>query len=149
MASEAQVQRDLWRELAGVSTLFRSNSGKGFLSNMGPSGVQWHTDGSVTIQAARPVGLGLALTSGDTVPGLTDLTGYTTVVITPEMVGRKVAVFTGMEVKRSKGGERKKHQVNYAMNVANAGGIAGFANSVEAGKELVLAWIENRAPRVL
>ena len=42
-------------------------------------------------------------------PGSADLIGYTTIEVTPEMVGKKVAVFTSIEVK-TKEGRVSKHQ---------------------------------------
>jgi len=151
MAAENVVQRDIWIGLSREfgCALFRTNSGKAFLSNLGPAGVTWHNDGSVTIAAARMLPLGLALMQGETAPGLADLNGRTTVTITKEMVGRKVAVFTSIEAKRTTGGKRMKDQREYLQNVSASGGIAGFATCLEDARKIILAWLAGERPPAL
>ena len=148
MASEAVVQRTVWLALAARlrtrATLFRSNSGKGWIS--GGGAVVKRPDGSALVPYARPVALGLALASGDTVPGLADLTGWTDVTITPEMVGRRVPVFTVVETKATGGGRKRDAQINFVQQVQKAGGIAGFAESEAQAHEIIDAWIAGRAP---
>lgn len=61
-------------------------------------------------------------------PGGSDLIGWTPVVITPDMVGRTVAVFTAVEVKAPKG-RPTEHQVNFIAQVLKSGGFAGIARS--------------------
>jgi hypothetical protein len=61
-------------------------------------------------------------------PGGSDLIGWTPMVITPDMVGRKVAVFTACEVKTANG-RPTEHQVNFIAQVLKAGGMAGIARS--------------------
>lgn len=150
MASESAVQRTTWLALAQRAvarvTLFRANSGKAWMSNLGPKGVHRLQDGSVVIQAPRTIALGLALTSGETVPGLADLAGWTDVVITPEMVGRRVPVFTAIETKESGGGHRRGNQINFVRQVQQAGGIAGFASSEKQAHEIIEAWFAGRSP---
>jgi len=69
--------------------------------------------------------------------GSSDLIGYTKTTITPDMVGKNIAIFTAIEVKRSdwkitkKFTETEKGQEIFIDTVKNDGGIAGFANSVE------------------
>jgi hypothetical protein len=140
MASEGAVQKTIWLGLGVLSRLFRLNSGKAYLSNLGPAGVQRLQDGSVLIRSARTVSLGIALPSGDPVNGQSDLAGWTSVVITPEMVGKRVAVFTAIETKRSKGGKISSDQVNFVTQVAEQGGIAGIANSLDAARKIFDEW---------
>jgi hypothetical protein len=148
MASEASVQRDVWIELArrpiARATLFRTNSGKAWLSGAGPA--RRMADGSVLVPAARPVGLGLAMVNGDTVPGLSDLTGWTLITITPDMVGRVLPVFTTIETKASAGGRRRDNQINFVAQVQAAGGIAGFASSARQANEIIDAWLRGDTP---
>lgn len=148
MATEASVQRDVWIQMArrpvAPSTLFRANSGKAWLSGGGP--VQRAADGSVIVPRARPVALGLALVSGDTVPGLSDLAGWTLVTITSDMVGRVVPVFTAIETKESGGGRKRDNQINFVRQVHLAGGIAGFASSVRHAHEIIDAWLRGDSP---
>ena len=57
------------------------------------------------------------------IPGSGDLIGWKTVTITPEMVGTKLAVFTSVETKSTRGTE-KGNQKQWAENVIAAGGIS-------------------------
>lgn len=72
---------------------------------------------------------GRYLTSGLCV-GSSDLIGWTLITVTPDMVGKTVAVFTAIETKAP-----KKHateaQSRFIDAVTFAGGIAGVAHSVE------------------
>lgn len=141
MAAENTVQRQIWLALGKLGTvLFRLNSGKAWMSNLGPKGVQRLQDGSVLIKAARPVALGLAYPNGEPVVGQHDLFGWTTVTITPDMVGKTVPVVTAVDAKRSSGGRTSDDQRNFAGAISNAGGIAGIANSPEAAIAIVDNW---------
>jgi hypothetical protein len=140
MAAESTVQRQIWLALGAVCRLFRLNTGRAWLSSLGPKGVQRLQDGSVLIKGARSIALGLAYPNGDPVVGACDLPGWTTVTITPEMVGRQVAVFTSIETKRTKGGKASEEQINWCQQVDKAGGIAGIANSPEAALAIVDEW---------
>ena len=61
-------------------------------------------------------------------PGSSDLIGFRTIVITPEMVGRRIAVFAAVEVKdRAKPTDQQAAFINL---VQQAGGLAGVARSV-------------------
>lgn len=63
-------------------------------------------------------------------PGGADLIGYRTVTITPDMVGKQVAVFTALEVKAPGGTHRvTQEQRHFLDTVEAAGGIAGVARS--------------------
>jgi hypothetical protein len=71
---------------------------------------------------------GRYLTSGLCV-GSSDLIGYTRVVITPEMVGQTVAVFTAIEAK-APSGKATDRQVAFLERVRVDGGIAQTVRSV-------------------
>lgn len=150
MSSESVVQKRVWATLArrrrARAVMFRTNSGKAWLSGGGPAVTL--PNKSVLVPFGRPVALGLATMDGATVPGLPDLTGWTEVVITPEMVGRTIPVFTWIDAKESGGGKRLQHQINCMKQLHQAGGIAGFAQSEEAANEVIDAWLEGRAPDV-
>lgn len=62
------------------------------------------------------------------VKGASDLIGWTSITITPEMIGRKVAVFTAVEVKGPKGQVTADQHI-FLDNVRQAGGIAVVAHS--------------------
>lgn len=146
MASEGVVQRLVWMGLARLrrSTLFRSNSGKAWLSGGGK--VQQLPNGSAIVPFARPVALGLAMVNGDTVPGLSDLTGYTLITITPKMVGLDLPVFTVIETKETGGGQKRKDQIDFIRQMQRVGAIAGFAASEQQAIEIIDAWIARRTP---
>lgn len=140
MASEGTTQRQIWLALASISRLFRLNTGRAWISGLGPKGVQRLSDGSVRIAAARSIALGLSAPNGDPIIGACDLPGWTSVVITPEMIGRTVAVFTSIECKPTKGGRVSKEQANWMEQVQKAGGIAGVANSPESALKIIDQW---------
>jgi hypothetical protein len=137
MTSEATTQRQAWLAVADTTVLFRVNTGRAWLSGMGPPGVRKLTDGSVHIMAARPIAMGFSRPSGDPVVGTPDLNGWTPVTITPDMVGCLVAVYTAIETKRSKGGRTSDDQANFIAQVVKAGGIAGVANGPEAARKII------------
>jgi hypothetical protein len=65
-------------------------------------------------------------------PGSGDRIGYTEVLVTLDMVGRPVAVFTSIEEK-TEGDNLKKNQKNWHNRVLEAGGISEIW-SVEKGE---------------
>ena len=77
----------------------------------------------------RPVSYGLC-------KGSPDLVGWVSVEITPEMVGRRLAVFAGIEVKTERG-RVEVEQLNFIEQLQAAGGLAGVARSVEQAKEVL------------
>ena len=74
-----------------------------------------------------------------------DLIGIIKVVITPEMVGQTVGIFTAIEVKKEDWKEGKKFsgreraQNNFIKWVKSNGGVASFCNSADQLKE-ILKW---------
>jgi hypothetical protein len=63
-------------------------------------------------------------------PGGSDLIGWTPVLITHEMVGGMLGVFTAIEVKAPKG-RPTEAQLNFLRQVQLGGGIAGIARSTQ------------------
>jgi hypothetical protein len=76
--------------------------------------------GDCIVRSARVLHAGL-------VKGSSDLVGWDEVVVTPEMVGSTVAVFTVIEAK-DKGGRLEPEQRNFLDRVKAAGGKAGVAS---------------------
>ncbi len=70
--------------------------------------------------------------------GSADLIGWRTVVVTPDMVGQQLAVFTSIEVKTPTG-RLAPAQQHWLRSVASAGGIAGVARSVPDALQMVEA----------
>lgn len=60
--------------------------------------------------------------------GTSDLIGYKSITVTPEMVGKKIAIFVAVEVKSERGRVRPE-QEQFIHVVRQAGGIAGIARS--------------------
>lgn len=143
MTAENPIQRRAWLRVARTSVMFRLNGGRAWLSNLGgKAGVIRLTDGSVKILAPRPIAIGLGLVNGDPVVGPGDLIGRTTITITPEMVGKKVAVFTSLEAKKPVG-KRRPEQISWDEQTRAAGGISGFFTSEEEAEAIVADYIKN------
>lgn len=118
---ERSIQNDILLHIGKfyrACKIFRNNVG------MGWAGKFIRKNGEFTIISnARPLHAGLF-------EGSHDLIGYTSVIITQEMVGKPVAIFTSIEVKTETGVKRDK-QKRWAENVANAGGVVFFAKSTQ------------------
>jgi hypothetical protein len=75
-----------------------------------------------------------------------DRIGFTEVIVTPEMVGKKIAVFTAIEVKKESWNPDKKldeHEIaqnNFLQFITSRGGIAGFVNSVDGLTKIFGQW---------
>lgn len=80
-----------------------------------------------------------------------DYVGFTPVVITPEMVGKTIAVFTNIECKAGDFVEksiynpkqREHQQNNFNILVRSHGGIAGFACKWQDVDKMVFDWYES------
>ena len=117
-----QILLEVSKRLPNVR-LFRNNVGLGWAGKL----VNISALGVTAIQNARPLRAGLC-------EGSSDLIGWTSVEITPEMVGRRVAIFTAVEVKKP-GGKATAEQLNFLQRVQDAGGIAvlGFDEEQTVG----------------
>lgn len=103
--------------------IFRNNTG------MGWTGESFSHPGKVIIKNARPLHAGLC-------KGSSDLIGWTKVQITPDMIGKTVAVFTAFEVKKPEG-RVSKDQVNFLTQVAESGGLSGILRSPEDAERII------------
>lgn len=103
--------------------LFRMNVGMGWTGNATKitrtETVRVHS-GDVIIRNARPFHSG--------VKGMGDYCGWATVTVTPDMVGKPIAVFASVEVKAGKDRLRPEQKA-FAEAVNAAGGTAGVARS--------------------
>ncbi|MDD5229148.1 MAG: VRR-NUC domain-containing protein [Methylococcales bacterium] len=68
--------------------------------------------------------------------GSSDLIGFRTTTITPDMVGQQVAVFTALEVKTPVG-KVSPQQQNFIDMVNRAGGIGAVVRSVDDATNLL------------
>lgn len=116
MKTERTIQANV---LAGCGSLpnvrlFRNSVGVGFVGRPGH---------------LTPITFGLHKGSGD-------LIGWRQVTITPDMVGRKVAQFVSIEVKRP-GGRIHDHQRNWRFQVHDSGGFALITDNPDTARTLL------------
>ena len=67
--------------------------------------------------------------------GSSDLIGFRSITITPDMVGQKIAVFSAIEVKDK--GKATVEQKNFINIINKAGGYAGVAKNVNDAKKIL------------
>jgi hypothetical protein len=91
------------------------------LAANGPARLWRNNVGALRDQRGQLVRYGLC-------PGSSDLIGYRTIVITPDMVGRRLAVFAAVEVKDR--AAPTDQQQAFMRLIEQAGGLAGVARSV-------------------
>lgn len=124
--SERQIQTQILLECGrGDARLFRQNVGQGWVGRL----IRQQA-GTVELAAARPLHAGLC-------EGSSDLIGWRTVEVTPDMVGQRLAVFTAIEVK-TETGRPTPEQLKFLDAVRNAGGIACVARSVEDAERALI-----------
>ena len=111
--TEARIQSIVLRNLGSRTDtrLFRNQVGVGWVG-----GRVVRANGSVSVLYPRRVSFGLH-------PGSSDLIGWRTITITPDMVGKTVAVFMGVEIK-SDSGSLKPHQKNWDEQLTRSGGVS-------------------------
>lgn len=116
---EADIQRAVMLAASSAGwTVWRNNVGQAWAGS-----AQRLKDGSILIRNPRPLHAGLC-------KGSSDLIGLRRVVVTPEMVGRTIAQFAGIEVKRP-GQHPKPEQAHFLEFVRDAGGLALVARSAD------------------
>ena len=109
--TEASLMRRIMLALSKRCILFRNQSG-------------------FYVQDGRPIRYGIAN------PGGSDLIGWHSIEITPDMVGRKIAVFCALEIKTAKG-RATDEQKAFIAAVQRAGGIAEIVRSEEEAEKTV------------
>lgn len=122
--NETNITKAIQLSTPSNSRLFRNNTGTGWQGTRMPSPA-----GLLILKDVRPLNAGLCV-------GSSDLIGWTTVKITPDMVGREVAIFTAVEVKALRG-RATADQVNFIDQVQKAGGLAGVARSPEEARKII------------
>ena len=101
-----------------VTRMFRNNVGSAWL------GRYTIRERCVYLYNAMRVRFGLA-------PGSSDLIGISSVIVTPDMVGKRVGLFTAIECKSGPNGPTPS-QASFINMVRDLGGIAVCVNSVPA-----------------
>lgn len=145
---ESNIQRNIQIRLSKLgSKLFRVNVGQAWtgrkvfkvnrknLFKMRASVVP----GDIIIKEPRPFKSGVP-------KGYPDLTGFTPVIITEDMVGKTIAAFTAIEVKSEKG-RATKEQTHFIEQVGVFGGLSGFARSEIEAEEIINLekWLERKS----
>jgi hypothetical protein len=106
---------------AGQATKVTSGNLRGVAAALRP--------GDVVIRQGRPLHAGLCV-------GSSDLIGWRSRTITPEMVGQTIAQFVAIEVK-SETGRTTAQQDQFLSQIQGAGGCGGVARSVDAATALL------------
>ncbi len=127
MATEAPIQNEIRLDVAAFDVhLYRNNSGA-FKNDRG----QW-------------VRFGLANDSAkvNKTTKSSDLIGFRPLLITPEMVGRVVPVFSAIDAKPPgwvfrQSDDRSVAQLKFIDHVKRYGGFAGFATSVQEARDIL------------
>lgn len=125
---ESNIEREIRLALPENVRTFRNNVGTGWTGDTSRT-----KSGDLIIANARPLKAGLCKGSSDEI-------GWMTVEITPEMVGKKIAVFVALEIK-TLNGKPSKEQNNFIANVIRAGGVSGIVRSPEQAVELLNGWV--------
>lgn len=118
MSGTALMNRCLERLSKLGASVFRNNTGTGWAGKsftLSPGQKYRASGGERVVLNARPLKAGLCT-------GSSDIIGFRIVRITPDMVGRDVAVFLAGEVKDGSG-RLTKEQDNFLKHVRAGGGI--------------------------
>lgn len=105
--------------------IFRNAVGQGWVGRarrLRPGEVYRAQGGEVIITDPRPLHAGLIKGSGDAI-------GWTTIVVTADMVGQRLAVFTSVETKVPVTGRMSTEQRTWHGQVTAAGGYSIIARS--------------------
>lgn len=109
-----QLENNLKNEVEGNLTtdqrLWRINAGMAWAGK-----IISRTAGKITLMNPRPF-FGAP-------KGTPDMIGFDSIIITDEMVGQRVAVFVGSELKATPRDKLKKDQVNFKNLLVKMGGI--------------------------
>jgi hypothetical protein len=118
--TEAEIQARIMLKLGSQpeARIFRNHVAEGWTGE-----AVRQEDGLVLLRNARRGRFGLC-------PGSTDLIGWRTIVVTPDLIGQRIAAFLAVEVK-SATGRPSDGQRLFVEAVRAAGGLAGVAKSPE------------------
>ena len=133
--SEANIQREIMLRLSRLGCrLFRVNVGQAWTGNSITKATKKDQHfvlqpGDIVIRKAHPLKTGVP-------KGYSDLTGWTPLEITADLIGQKVLVFTAIEVK-SPNGKPTAEQLNFVNVVESSGGYAGIARGIPDAEKIV------------
>lgn len=126
MTSETDLQRSIVLALSDNPRvrLFRNNVGEAWAGRNFTI-----RNGQLVAGSAHRIKYGLAV-------GSSDLIGWRSITITPEMAGSTIAAFTAIEVKTARG-RTTEEQTSFLSIVRDMGGLSGIARSTEQASEIV------------
>jgi len=126
--SETKIMNEiLLATSAAGHRLFRNNVGLGWVGR-----VTIHDHAHICMAHPRPLRAGLCA-------GSSDIIGWHSVTITPGMIGKRVAVFTALEVKTAKGRVSDLQQ-NFLNVVTLHGGCGIVARSIQDAERGIQEW---------
>lgn len=126
MTTERETQNRIRNALTDEGLFFRANVGRAWTGDVERIDPQ-----TVLIRNARPFDTGLPA-------GFSDLFGARQITVTPEHVGRTLAVFAAIEVKGPRG-RVSLRQERFLDAVNGVGGMAGAARSVDEALHILRA----------
>lgn len=121
----------------GGCRMFRINTGIAWAGKKIQGGV-----GFVALDDARPIVLGLATSDNQSVQGVSDLFMMESIIITPEMVGKRVAIAGFIESKKGTKYGATPEQKKWIEFIKKMGGIAGVAKTPEEALKIRTDYIE-------
>ena len=133
--SEAEIQKSVQLAISeNGAVAFRNNSGTAWVGE-----ITRFPNGDLVIKRPRVLHAGLCT-------GSSDLIGYHSIIVTPDMIGSKVAIFMAIECKTLRGRLSPK-QKNFLGRVSDAGGIAFVAKSAADVCRGILEWIKRKSSK--
>lgn len=120
---ERELLEAIYKQNPGA-VLFRNDCGSAWVGGTSKR----LSDGRLVLTGAQKISYGL-------MKGSADLIGWTPTVVTREMIGQTIAVFTSIEAK-TENDSLRYDQVNWARQVRDDGGIAQIVR--ERGGQLGL-----------
>lgn len=125
---ESNIQRLIMMAMSQQNaTIFRNNTGNAVAGShykrIDKSGQYLLEAGDWVVKHGNRVQYGLCV-------GSSDLIGWKPLVVTPEMVGHRIAQFLAAEIKTATG-RATDEQMNFIQAVRKAGGTAGILRSVD------------------
>lgn len=128
--SEKTIQAQIMLAVSQAgATVFRNNTGVAVAITPPPRG-SWSKLLQLVIQFVKKLGGSASPIKYGLVEGGSDLIGWRTVTITPDMIGRRVSIFLALEVKTPTG-KPTPEQENFIQAVRRAGGLAGVVRSAD------------------
>lgn len=125
MTSESDILKQIQTLSTGDVRLWRNNIGQGYQGQIVKKTL--HT---ITLAQYRHIHFGIPGVGGS------DLLGLKSVVITPDMIGQRLAIFAAIEGK-SASGRAGPRQLTFLNQLSNLGCLTGIARSIEDAQQIL------------